>query len=207
MVERKVIVTLTGWSCAGKTTLERDLAEHHGFSRIIGTTTRPQRAGEVAGVDYVYMSDEHFQQALVAGDFVECVHFNGFHYGVLRSSLEYALGQGDSVAVLEPDGVRQYREYAQEHNIPIVSAFLGGTHPDSHHVKSLVTERMYERCVNGEWSPESFVSRLGYMLNHESKWYNRHVYDVQFPCYSQHDAGRIINEILSRVDQAKRWAA
>lgn len=54
------IVTITGPSCAGKTTLADQLVKEHDFVRLITTTTRPSRVGERLGVDYHFVTHDEF---------------------------------------------------------------------------------------------------------------------------------------------------
>ena len=56
----KQIVTLTGPSLSGKTTLMRRLQSLGGFKEIISHTTRPIRAKEANGVDYHFVTEQEF---------------------------------------------------------------------------------------------------------------------------------------------------
>jgi guanylate kinase len=53
------LITLTGPSCAGKTTLEDRLIKA-GFDRVISNTTRAPRRGEIDGVHYHFRTPEWF---------------------------------------------------------------------------------------------------------------------------------------------------
>ena len=50
----KKIVVLVGGSGSGKTTIAHEL-EKKGFRRLVTTTTRPKREGEVDQVDYFFV--------------------------------------------------------------------------------------------------------------------------------------------------------
>lgn len=54
---KRTLVTLTGPSCTGKSTVARKLVEL-GFVELISTTTRTPRQGEVEGVHYYFRSKE-----------------------------------------------------------------------------------------------------------------------------------------------------
>ena len=66
----------------------------------VSATTRKQRAGEVDGVHYWFLSDDDFRRHEAEGDFLESVHYVGHRYGTLRSELE-RLRAADKAPVLE----------------------------------------------------------------------------------------------------------
>ena len=99
------LVVISGPSGAGKSTLLKRL-----FGRLpnlkasISATTRPPRPGEVADVDYHFLSAAEFQRRRSAGEFLEaCEVFGSGHwYGTLESEVTPSLRQGKWV-VLEID--------------------------------------------------------------------------------------------------------
>jgi guanylate kinase len=67
-----VLLVLAGPAGSGKTTLcERAVRELPGFSRVVTTTTRPPRPGEVNGVHYHFLSPAQFDERVAAGAFLE----------------------------------------------------------------------------------------------------------------------------------------
>lgn len=76
---RKVIILMMGRSGSGKSYLERNLKKAHpdDFYKVISTTTRPPRDGEVNGVDYYFVDDEIFEES----DLVQTTLFHGNKYG------------------------------------------------------------------------------------------------------------------------------
>ena len=46
------MIVLVGESASGKSSIERNLVEKHGYNRVISYTTRKPRTGEHDGVDY-----------------------------------------------------------------------------------------------------------------------------------------------------------
>ena len=56
-----MIIVLLGASGSGKSTIERELATHHGFKKVISYTTRPIRNGEENGKDYYFTNNETFE--------------------------------------------------------------------------------------------------------------------------------------------------
>ena len=96
-----VLLVLAGPAGSGKTTLcERMVAEVSGFSRIITSTTREPRPGEVNGRDYHFFTAEEFDERLAADAFLEWawVHRKN-RYGTLASSVLDPLAAGQSLII------------------------------------------------------------------------------------------------------------
>lgn len=96
------MVVLVGESSSGKSSIERNLVEHHGFNKVVSYTTREPRKGEVDGVDYHFIDDKTFCELKCAGFFAETAIYNGWHYGTAKDDCT-----DDKVAVLTPHGLRQ----------------------------------------------------------------------------------------------------
>jgi guanylate kinase len=96
-----VLLVLAGPAGSGKTTLcERAVRELPGFSRVVTTTTRPPRPGEVNGVHYHFLSPAQFDERVAAGAFLEWawVHQQN-RYGTLASSVMDHLAAGSSLII------------------------------------------------------------------------------------------------------------
>jgi guanylate kinase len=111
-----VLLVLAGPAGSGKTTLcERMVAEVPGFGRIVTTTTRAPRPGEVNGVHYHFFSPEEFDAKTAAGEFLEWawVHKTGNRYGTLASSVLDPLAAGRSLIInVDVQGVESFRKAA-----------------------------------------------------------------------------------------------
>jgi guanylate kinase len=66
----------------------------------VSATTRPQRAGEVDGREYWFLTEEEFVRRVEAGEFLEHVEYVGARYGTLRAELDRIADDGH-VCVLE----------------------------------------------------------------------------------------------------------
>jgi guanylate kinase len=111
-----VFLVLAGPAGSGKTTLcERMVAEVPGFSRVVTTTTRAPRPGEVDGVHYHFLSAEQFDGKLAAGEFLEwALVFQKNRYGTLASSVLIPLSEGRSLIInVDVQGVENFRRAAQ----------------------------------------------------------------------------------------------
>jgi guanylate kinase len=111
-----VLLVLAGPAGSGKTTLcERMVAEVPGFERIVTTTTRAPRPGEVNGVHYHFFSPAQFDAKVAAGEFLEWawVHKTGNRYGTLASSVLDPLAAGRSLIInVDVQGVESFRKAA-----------------------------------------------------------------------------------------------
>lgn len=112
-----VLLVLAGPAGSGKTTLcERMVAEVPGFERIVTTTTRAPRPGEVNGVHYHFFTPEQFDAKVAAGEFLEWawVHKTGNRYGTLASAVLDPLAAGRSLIInVDVQGVESFRKAAQ----------------------------------------------------------------------------------------------
>lgn len=110
-----VLLVLAGPAGSGKTTLcERVVRELPGFSRVITTTTRPPRPGEVDGVHYHFLSPAQFDERVAAGAFLEWAWVHQRHrYGTLASSVLEPLAAGRSLVInVDVQGVGNFRRAA-----------------------------------------------------------------------------------------------
>lgn len=98
-------------SGAGKTTIVEKLVEETPRLRMSRSyTSRAARAGECDGLDYNFVTREHFETMIAAGDFLEWADVFGNLYGTCASDTERLLSDGsDVVLVIDVQGARQVR--------------------------------------------------------------------------------------------------
>lgn len=90
--EKNIFVAITGPSGAGKTTVTQALLEHiPNSTRLITTTTREKRDGEVDGIDYNFVTDKEFLTMKENGDFFEHAEVYGKYYGSQKTKLKELL--------------------------------------------------------------------------------------------------------------------
>lgn len=113
-----VLLVLAGPAGSGKSTLcDRLVESGMGFSRVITTTTRKPRHGEINGVHYHFFTNEEFDQRVAANEFLEWarVHGPNKRYGTLQSSVIDPLAKGqDLVMSVDVQGVESFRRVARE---------------------------------------------------------------------------------------------
>lgn len=167
-----MIITLTGPSCAGKTTLEAMLKKE-GFVNAISTTSRPQRVGEVDGKTYYFRAPGTFEQMVREGLMVEHVAFGGHYYGVSVEEVNRILATGKPVVIVcEPVGQLQIKRYCTFHKLAYHSVFICGE-------ESVIAERFLNRFAgeliadkNGYTNQlvETYARRLTEMMTTERDW-------------------------------------
>lgn len=114
-----VLLVIAGPAGSGKSTLcDRLVAERPEFARVVTTTTRAPRAGEVDGLHYHFFSPAEFRRRIAAGDFLEWAQVHGERedrlYGTLKSSVLGPLAAGrDLVLSIDVQGVESFRRVAR----------------------------------------------------------------------------------------------
>jgi guanylate kinase len=106
-----MIIVLVGASGSGKSALEKEISSHYGYNKVISYTTRPKRENEVNGRDYHFISEKSSQVILEQGLFAEYDEYSqNRKYGSLISDYK----NGNGVAVLTPNGLRQVKERCKD---------------------------------------------------------------------------------------------
>lgn len=196
------IVTLTGPSCAGKTTLEKRLKDA-GFAQVISTTTRAPRAGEVDGQSYYFISREAFIADRDAGRFIESVEFNGNFYAVSAEEIGRVSAAGKPIVVIvEPEGLKQVRNYCHQHSWDVYSVFIDNP-------GAIIAERFLQRMLadmddsfEHEAVVATYANRLGVMLKNECWWAEDvgPLCDLWLHSFTERNIGRVVEEIRGLAD-------
>lgn len=147
-----LLLVIAGPAGSGKSTLcERLLRERPGFSRVVTTTTRAPRPGEVNGVHYHFFAADEFRRRIAAGDFLEWAQVHGDRedrlYGTLKSSVITPLEGGRNLVLnIDVQGVENFRRIARENTTlgsALITVFLV-VDPER------MQERMRGRAQDGE---------------------------------------------------------
>lgn len=95
----KIIVVAAPSGCGKSTIINAIIAEGGldlGFS--VSATTRPPREGEKNGVNYYFMTEEDFRDAIAEGEFVEYEEvYPGRFYGTLRREIDRITDEGHNI--------------------------------------------------------------------------------------------------------------
>ena len=118
------ILTLSGASGSGKTTIARELLKNKEFStsafRLIESfTTRQPRTSDLIG-EYVYVNQESFEKIKSGSAFIWTTSVRESSYGTLRNSIDLALCSDYriSLMLLVPETVKiLYDYFPKKHNL------------------------------------------------------------------------------------------
>lgn len=176
LIVRPVLITLTGPTCSGKTTIQNLLVER-GIQRIVSTTTRKPRQNEINGVDYHFISERASLDLERSGEFAELVTFNNTRYGVTHHEATHKLCNGALTSIiLEPNGVDQYEELCRKHGALLFTVYV---HTELDTRIARLSQRFKDdlrpltQCGQIEASEktvDTYVSRLTASLGEELKW-------------------------------------
>jgi guanylate kinase len=105
------LTVLSGPAGVGKSSVVSHLREHHPeIWHSVSVTTRPQRPGEVDGVNYHFVTGAELARMVADGELLEHAQYAGNWYGTPRRPLEQKLAEGvDVVLEVELQGARQVR--------------------------------------------------------------------------------------------------
>lgn len=90
-----LLVVLSGPSGVGKDAVLSRMRElRKPYHYIVTATTRPPRDGERDGVDYIFVTQNAFRRMIDGGELLEWAEVYGNLYGVPKSQVVGALGEG-----------------------------------------------------------------------------------------------------------------
>ena len=150
------LIIISAPSGTGKTTICKELLKKNPKWKFsISATTRELREGEVDARDYIYISNEKFEHAVMFGDFLEWEWVHGNKYGTPIGPIEDALGAGHTM-LLDVDvkgGMSVMEEFSDE----TIGIFIEPPGDDLPEQLEILEERLNQR---GNEPPQLIVKRL-----------------------------------------------
>lgn len=190
------LITVTGPTCSGKSTLEKMLREQFKLQNIISFTTRAPREGEKDGVHYYFISREEAEKQIDEGRMAEHVEFNNNLYGILGDQLELKLSTGHVVAVVEPNGVKQLSLYCKTYNLKHRAVFI--TNP----YNTLMARFLKRFKEDFRASPIDYAARAVAMIKSEQDWIFGHEYDMIFTSFDSSNELTVVQQVYSEATLA-----
>ena len=150
MTERGLLIVFSGPSGVGKGTVRKEIFESsdNKFEYSVSMTTRPQRPGEVDGVDYFFRTRDEFEELIRQGQMLEYAEYVGNYYGTPLTYVNETLDRGVDVFLeIEVQGALQVKQKVPD------GVFIFLTPPD--------LEELQERLVGrGTDSSEVIAQRI-----------------------------------------------
>lgn len=109
-------IIIAGPSASGKTTIvDALLARYPESKRLVTTTSRAIRPGEVHGQHYYFITKEEFERGIKDGRFLEYNIFADNYYGSSKDRLEEALKSSNPVfGIIDVNGIEALRPQVEE---------------------------------------------------------------------------------------------
>ena len=123
MLNSGKLIIFAAPSGAGKSSLIKKIIEisEEKLELSVSATTRLPRKGEIHGKDYLFISDNEFNELKDKDAFIECANVHGNQYGTLKSFVHEKLEEGISVILdIDVQGFAQIRETIEE----MISIFI-----------------------------------------------------------------------------------
>ncbi len=107
-MKKSKIIVLVGKCASGKSTLMKELSSFKEFNKVVTYTTRPKRVDEVEGDDYLFVSDEMFDNILKDSN-----TFGATEYNVNGKKFRYTFSKNlirddmHNIMVVNPIGLKE----------------------------------------------------------------------------------------------------
>jgi len=160
IARRGLMLVISSPSGAGKSTLSRRLlANDPNIAMSISVTTRPKRANEEDGKDYIFVTPERFEELVRSDAFLEHATVFGNRYGTPKAAVEKVLADGrDILFDIDWQGAQQLAQQARD---DLVRVFIL---PPS---RAELERRLRGRA---EDPPEVVLRRMAEANNEISRW-------------------------------------
>lgn len=198
MSKQSLMFTISGPSCAGKTTLLSHLLAEHGdlFSLLVSDTTRPKRAGEDDTGEYRFINQNTYNTLKEENAYCQTIDFKGYSYGTMFSSLEKILLAGKvPIRVVEPSGVFNFKTVMEEYGGEVFSIYV-------EELPYTLLMRWLQR-VHEDKSPEpdfkQYADRIFHAIIQESEWKEVNIRLWDFLYDQNQQDGTTLRYALSRV--------
>jgi guanylate kinase len=111
-----LLIVISGPSGAGKDTVMQRMKERGlPFHFVVTATTRPQRATEVHGKDYWFVSKEEFARMIDEDELIEHAIVYGDYKGIPKQQVRVALASGmDVVMRIDVQGAESVRKMSHD---------------------------------------------------------------------------------------------
>jgi len=202
----KIILTISGPSCAGKNTVAKHLQDRSslGFEKVILTTTRPPKPGEMDGKDYNFVSKKAFKELVWSERLIEHSSSEGHLQGISKLSVERVFSRGKKpIIVVDPKGAAAISSYCLSVGATIVPIFIDSP-------VYLVLERFHNKIRdesknNPDFDLGHYARRVFDAMETERVWKHMLDYDVIFPASDEKDSVSLISKGIESMCSAPNF--
>ena len=116
-MKKGLLIVVSGPSGVGKGTILKKVLENptNNCFYSISMTTRKRREGEIDGVNYYFVNEYQFQNAIANDELLEYAEFVGNYYGTPKNVVEKMRNQGKNVVLeIEVQGATQVLEKCKD---------------------------------------------------------------------------------------------
>lgn len=144
----KPIFVITGPSASGKTTVAMEVIKSDlPVVKVVTTTTRMSREGEVDGIDYHFVTKVHFEEMIEKGEMFEWAEYGSNFYGSQKRDVDEIFDGGKyPLWVIDIQGA----EYFKQHFPKAIIFFIA---PES-------LKALEQRLINRGDAPTDIAVRL-----------------------------------------------
>lgn len=164
--DAQLLIGLAGPGAAGKGTLSRYLADELGYSKVVNTTTRPRREGEIDGIDYFFTDHSQFTTEQNLGKFALALERVGRGmYGISHEEIARKLSGTTTGSILEENPANIMELFSNSNN-PGAQAVLLYVLPPYPVIKNSLARLQHRLSLEQDVkkqiiTPEVFESTLG----------------------------------------------
>jgi guanylate kinase len=184
-----ILLTITGPTCAGKTTLQRLLVAR-GMQEIVSFTTRPPREGEVDGKDYWFVNPDAVDDLITGGEIAEHITLGNYQYGILTRELTTKLAAGHTAVVVEPNGAHQLHNWCIDHGVEHKAAYI--TNP----INVLVNRFLRRFSDDKRADFDNYTTRLLSLMKEDDEWGAAYNYDIVCSSFNDLNHEELVEDIL-----------
>lgn len=185
----KKIFTVTGPSCSGKSTLVNELVKTGAFAKVVTTTSRARRDGEIPGVDYYFRQKGEMAEMLAEGLFIEQVEYKGCLYGTEFSEIDRIFkNQQTPIIIVDPRGVNALKKEMDCYTI-----YVDGL------IKDLMSRFLIRFRDNPLANPDYEADRLIEIQKEHQSWWLDMNYNYSIPSFTKDSQDAIIKRLVNQA--------
>jgi guanylate kinase len=189
------LIAITGPSCAGKTTLAREILKDDHFCEVVSFTSRSPRAGEVHDKDYYFLSRKECNDLIYAGEVAEHILFKDNIYGIKKTEIEAKISTGKiPLVIVEPHGLAQLDEI---YNSELYSIYLDAP-------LELLYERFLDRfskdlVEGGIVNTKYHTSRIKGIYEEKKTWANMCRWDYYIDIFTPENQQSLVPALITKL--------